>query len=250
MQPTAETPTAQPLDLQLAPSLPGEADIVVPLLDEAVAELNRIYVTKGLETARDIGEYVLEAFFAGDTANFRQRGNGHLTFRELGKREDLKVGWLFIWNAVAVVEQFGHLPRDVAEALPLSHHKLLLTVKDDNKKRELAEAALQQNLGKREFEARVKAARGPDAASKAGRPPLPGFAKAVTGLRKVVKTATEEPIEAEAFAHLTVDEARALADELDAGIEALTTVAAQVRAVLAAGLFPRGNEAGLLDLTD
>ena len=155
MRPSAESSTAQPLELPLGFSLPAEASAVAPLDDDAVAELNRIYLTSWLETARGIGEYVLEAFSAIDPANFRQHSSGHLTFRELRKRDDLKVDWQFIWNAVAVVEQYCRLPRDVAEALTLSHHKLLLT-----------------------------------------------------------------------------------------------TVVAQVRAVLAAGLFPRGNEAGTLELTD
>lgn len=52
----------------LTTSLPGAADLQPALLDEAVADLNRIYVRKGLETAREVGVYVLDRFFGGDPA--------------------------------------------------------------------------------------------------------------------------------------------------------------------------------------
>jgi hypothetical protein len=242
--PTANDPMnpQQGKNLAELAELPGEARVLPPLLDEAVAELNRIYVTKGLETARAIGEYVLEVFFDDDVGNFRDRGAGHVSFRELGRRSDLKVGWQFIWNAVAVVEQFDSLPADAAESLPLSHHKLLLTVKDESRKRELAQAALREHLGKREFEERVKAERlDPAAGPRAGRPPLPGFAKAATALRKVVKTATAEAVGDDDLKYLSREEVEAIAAELDAGAKELARVAAQVRSRLAAGVFPRGN---------
>lgn len=220
---------------ELAPVLPGEGKVSAPLVDATVAELNRIYVTKGLETARAVGECVLDNFFDGDTAKFRERGNGHVSFRELGKREDLHVGWQFIYNAVAVVEQYKGLPTDLAEALPLSHHKLLLTVKDESAKVELAKAAVTQNLGKRELEVRVKEARGPDdSASKAGRPPLPGFAKAVTALQKVVKTAEEDEVNEACFAHFSKEQATVVLEEMDRHIAALAAVAERVRAHVAA----------------
>ena len=45
--------------------LPGESDVDSQILDQAVIELNRIYIAKGLEAARAMGEYVLETFFDG-----------------------------------------------------------------------------------------------------------------------------------------------------------------------------------------
>ena len=43
--------------------LPGEGEIDDALLNEAVIEINSIYVTKGLEMARAVGNYVVEKFF-------------------------------------------------------------------------------------------------------------------------------------------------------------------------------------------
>lgn len=210
--------------------LPGEGQVEPLLLDEAVADLNRIYVSKGLETARAVGDYALAKFFKGDPANFKDRANGHISFRELGKREDLQLGWQFIWNAVAVVTQAKSLPAAVAEVLPLSHHKLLLTVKNDETRIRLAEEAASEGLSKRDFEERVKQARpAGDGGSKAGRPPLPAFVKAFTGLKKVVEVATSEVISEASFDHFSKEEAEELLAEMDNALAMLTVVVANVR---------------------
>lgn len=223
--------TKRKMHAALTSSLPGEGAIAPELVDQAVVDLNRIYVTKGFETARAVADYVVHAFFDGDPQNFRDRGNGHVSFRQLAKRDDLRVGWQFIWNAVAVVEQLDKLPSGASESLPLSHHKLLLAVKDDDQKKALAEAAVQENLGKRELEDRVKAARKQnEVASKAGRPPLPGFVKAFTALKKVVKAALADEVSEASFEHFTRDEARLLLTEMEAHIKQLAEVAGRVRA--------------------
>lgn len=242
--PTANDPMnpRQGNNLAELAELPGEARVLPPLLDVAVAELNRIYVTKGPKRARGIGEYVLEAFFDDDPGNFPERGSRHVSFRELGRRQDLKVGWEFNWNIVALVKQFDSLPPDASENLPLSHHKLLLTVKDEGKKRELAQAALWESVGKRAFVERAKAQRiGPAPGPRAGRSSLPGLAKDSIALRKVVKTATAQAVGDDDLKHWTHKEAEAIAAELGAGAKELARVAAQVQSRLAAGLFPRGN---------
>ncbi len=169
--------------LAVVPEEGGEVDEAA--LSEAVAEINRLYVAKGLEMTRAIGSYVLDRFFDGDTANFRTHGRKHVTFRKLGERTDLRVNYQFIWNAVAVVDQLKQLPENIAEALPLSHHKLLLPVKDPEKKLKLASEAIEKNLGKRELEQRVKKVRAKEIpGEKRGRKPEP---EPVKNLRKVMK---------------------------------------------------------------
>ena len=143
----------------LAPNLPGGDALDADALTIAVREINRLHAAKGLETARAIGSFVLETFFDNDTANFRANGKKHVTFRELGEREDLQVSYSFIWNAVSVVDQLRLLPENIASVLPLSHHKLLLPVKDPEKKLKLATEAVEKGLGKRELEQKVKKVR-------------------------------------------------------------------------------------------
>jgi hypothetical protein len=122
------------------------------------------------------------------------------------------------------------LPADIAEALPLSHHKLLLPIKDEQKKLELAKSAVHEGLAKRALEERVRKLRDKDKDdSKAGRPPLPAFAKAVTALHKVVRVAASEYVGDKTFAHLPKAQAKALLKELEQQVEALSKLAGRVR---------------------
>lgn len=166
--------------LVLASNLPGGDALDADFLASAVREINRLHAAKGLETARAVGSFVLETFFGNDTENFRAHGKKHVTFRELGEREDLQVSYSFIWNAVSVVDQLRLLPADIASVLPLSHHKLLLPVKDPEKKVKLATEAVEKGLGKRELEAKVKKVRAKETVGeKRGRKPDPELLKAL-----------------------------------------------------------------------
>lgn len=160
------------------PALPGAETVDDDALTAAVREINRLHAAKGLETARAIGSFVLETFFDNDTENFRSHGKKHVTFRELGEREDLQVSYSFIWNAVSVVDQLRLLPENIASVLPLSHHKLLLPVKDPEKKVKLATEAVEKGLGKRELEQKVKKVRAKElVGEKRGRKPDPELLK-------------------------------------------------------------------------
>lgn len=227
--PPKSAPKLEPKTTIVKATLPGQAEVNSKLLDEAVEDLNRLYRTKGLETARAVGEYVLETFFEGDVDNFRTAGTKHVSFRNLAKREDLQLSYLFIWNSVAVVDQLRLLPEKIAEALPLSHHKLLLPVKDEKKKVQLAEAAVNQKLSKRAFVKSVREVRDAQKSeSNVGRPTTPGFAKAVTALKKVVKTASED-ITDEKIIGFGVDKAKKALATLEGHIGALQEVAEELR---------------------
>ncbi len=159
---------------------------VEELVDRAVRDLNTIYVRKGLETARLIGEYVLANFFGGDFEELRRNGTKFNSFRKLAKREDLHVSYTFLWNSVAVVEQLGVLPSDLAEALPLSHHKLLLPVNDPQEKVEFAQQAIKKDLSKRQLEAEIKRHRRAEDRPRRGRRPLHPAVKALSRTRKAI----------------------------------------------------------------
>lgn len=174
-------------EIVLASSLPGGDTLDSDVLTAAVREINRMHAAKGLETARLIGAFVLETFFDNDTDNFRKHGKKHVTFRQLAEREDLQVSYSFIWNAVSVVDQLRLLPENIAEALPLSHHKLLLPVKDADKKLKLASEAVEKGLGKRELEQKVKKIRAKETVGeKRGRRVEPELLKALRKMTKVV----------------------------------------------------------------
>ncbi len=80
----------------LAVQLPGADSIDGALLDRAVSELNQLYRTKGLETARAVAEVVIDVFFGGSLDNFKARSGSHISFAELKKRSDLQVSYQFV----------------------------------------------------------------------------------------------------------------------------------------------------------
>lgn len=212
----------------LVPTLPGETEVDGILVDHVVGDLNQIYRSKGMETARAVGELLIGAFFGGDPARFHERGKQHASFRQLAEREDLSFSHAFLWNACAVVEQLRLLPEDLASALPLSHHKLLLTVKDPVEKEKLAREAVAQGLSKRALEEAVKETR-PQVApeSRPGRKPLPAVVKGLTRLKAAVALAGSEEL-----GTLDADKAREVLAELDAQVAALVEIRAKVAAVV------------------
>ncbi len=171
----------------IARVLPGEDTVDEQMVDNAVVHINGVYVAKGLEMARAIGEYVMTTFFGDDPEVFRSRGNNHITFKELGKRDDLHVSSMFIWRAVSVVRQMRVLPGPVAETLPYTHHTLLLPLKDEETKRCLATRASEEKWPKRKLEEEVRRARKEEPRrSKAGRPPLRAFQKTLHAFEKLL----------------------------------------------------------------
>lgn len=175
----------------LAPRLPGEAKVDNELVDQAVEQINRLYTGRALEMAREIGAYVLETFFAGDANNFRERGGEHATFRELSEREDLQFSKIWLWRAVSVYDQLKLLPENIAEALPYTHHTLLLPLHDETKKIELAKKAVEKGWTKDVLQAEVTKVREKEKTSKGGRKPLLPFVKTVNRLEKFLASEEE-----------------------------------------------------------
>lgn len=177
--------------------LPGERSFDRRILERAVRDLNAMYTVGGLETARAVGDYILATFFEHDREAFRTRGRQHVTFRGLAAREDLGMSYSFIWYSVAVLEQLEQLPSDVAEALPLSHHRLLLPIEDSQLKLNLAVRARDEGMSKRDLERVIRGLRGKSPLKKkgrGGRPPLPAFVKGLRQLEKAVDLAQEQDI--------------------------------------------------------
>lgn len=174
--------------------LPGEQSIDEHLLEEAVLDLNQIFALKAIETARLIGKYILDHFFDGSLANFHDRGKKHLSFRCLAERSDLRFSYSYLWTCVAVVEQFEHLPRPIAESLPLSHHRLLLPVRNPEEKIKLATRAVEEGLSKRELAEAIKSRpprrRQRRAVANAGEHPL---ARTLAQIRAAVTEALSSP---------------------------------------------------------
>lgn len=187
--------------------LPGGVAMDEGMLDQAVQDLNNIYSVKGLETAKSIGDYVVDSFFGGDLAQARKSGKKHVSYRALAKREDLLVSYSFISNSVALLEQLKQLPEDVSSSLTWTHHKLLLPVKNEKTKLKLAKRAVNKGLTKRALGDEVRAAREMEKGSDGrGRPTLPTYVKGLKDFAKAVDKVTSDELVDEVFTKTPMSE--------------------------------------------
>lgn len=222
----------------LAVVLPGERQADVRLVERVVADLNRLYTRKGLETARALGEYLLAAFFNGDPAEFHRRGGSHLSFRELAGRTDLQMSSSFLWSCVAIVEQLRLLPADLVQALPLSHHKLLLPVRDEREKLELARQAIREGLTRRDLEGEIRRRRGASSAPEAGRrrpgrPPHPPLMRALSQVKRALGAVLGDEWVSTGGRGVPVARAEVLLDEIEGQLERLERALGALRARVA-----------------
>ncbi len=167
--------------------VPTPANLEPAVVSELVAEVNRLYRVGGLQTALAIGRYLIAACFEGDAGRVRDPRRHPNSFRELAAREDLMVKASYLFNAVAVTEQFALLPSDLAESLPFAHHRKLLVVHDANSKVDLAHQALSNAWSSRELGRAIDDKMQTSVVSKAGRPKIPNF---VRGIRLLEEAAT------------------------------------------------------------
>jgi hypothetical protein len=200
-------------------SLPGQARVSEDLLDRAVADLRRIHTKRGLEMAREVGQYVLRVFFDNDGETFEQAARGHSTFRSLARDPRVGLSHSYIWYAARVEIQIRHMPREVAYELPLSHHRLLVSVHDQPLKLRLAKEAANRRLSKRAFKSLIDRHYTPGRKGRAGRKPLPGFVKELRGVVRGVEQATQAvPASLQGIEHLNVDDLKDLLSRLYATV--------------------------------
>ena len=228
------------------PVLPGQAAARQDLIDAAVREINRAYVTKGLETAKWIGEYVLKTFFEGKVENFRRLGRKHASFRKLGEREDLHVSYVFLWNCVGMVDQFKALPGEIANALPATHHTLLLPVHDEKAKLELAKKAVRQKMSSRELSAEVQKLRrrGKSNGDRRGRPAMTQTVRLLSALSRLATLARSAGVAGDAeVAALGPAKLGPLLGEADRDLAALKGLVDRVRSRIDGEQVPGGHAA-------
>jgi hypothetical protein len=212
--------------------------VVAALVDEAVAEVNRLYLSRGVDTGRLIGEYLLGRFFGGEVVLYHACVRRHLSFDALRNHADLRVSASFLWYSTAVAAQFRQLPPELAQALPMSHHRVLVHVHDPAQKVELARVAVDGGLSKRALEQRVRQLqRARPEQTRRGRPALPAFVKAFHQLGQVRDEAISERLTAADLRHLSRAELTRLLDAAEDALCALDETIDAVREVIANGSF-------------
>ena len=216
------------------PVLPGIGDVDKGLLSDVVSELNRLYATKSVETACAVGVFILDKFFDGNLDNFNAWGGKHQTFGELirmaqGENSPLHISASGLWYSVRILEQVKALPEEIAMALPVTHHRMLVPVKDAKLKLKLAKEAVSKGIPSRSFQDEVKKAREEERAEEergysSGRPALPNFAKGMKQLIKAIDTATSERISKKSFESFDAGHAKELLKEVNKALGKLQTL--------------------------
>lgn len=198
---------------------PSETDLA-----RAAQFIRSVTARSGVECARRVGEYLVEHFYGGDFAQVHRHGRKHASLRALAARDDLGVSPTFLWTALAVAEQWVVLPVEVAEALPLAHHRLLLPVHDRALRVHLARAAAEGRWSVRHLQAEIQrrreAERVATGARKPGRPPGPGIDR-LTRLVAEVATEVERAASDGRLDRLDPEELLAFEEALDDAINRL-----------------------------
>jgi len=182
--------------------LRGERQVEAALLDQAVHELNRLHARKGLEHKVAVGTYVKTTFFGGDYGAYRRKEKKHVTYRQLGKREDLDMSFGAIQQCVAVTEQIKDLPDDLAWALSFSQHRALFSVIPMEEKVALARAAVEECLTVVALQERVARHQDEVGAGGLGRPRLRIEVKKFNRLETAVAEIETDAIAEELLVHV------------------------------------------------
>lgn len=189
-------------------------------LDDVVADINAAVRHRGLQMARDLARIVLDAFFDGDLEAYRQRSGQNIYFQRLAERDDLDVSYHQLWTALAVSDQIDLLPDGVGDKLSMSHHRLLLSVRDKDQKLAIAQQAVDESMTRRELK-KVLAERRDGRPNKLGRPRLPSFVKATGQLLRTSTEAVEIEVDPEQVQSWGVQRSQELLEALDARLNEL-----------------------------
>lgn len=206
----------------------GDGDL--ERIEAAVHFINLRTAEAGVGLAREVGEYVLEAFFAGDFGRFSDpRRNKPLSFRRLLERQDLLLPPTTIYTFVRVARQLAELPAEAAERLSLSHHRALLSVRDPREKVALARRAAAEGWSKVELERRVRTQQ---PRNPRGRKPVPAYIKATSRITRVLDEAFAEEAAADDLRGVGEEHLRATLEQIEQSLIRLQWLQATVEQAL------------------
>src|ERR1041385_4277232 len=144
------------MSAELEVVLPGAAEIDNELLARAVQDINAIHGGKAREAAIAVAQYIVKTFFCGEVKNFYQRGWKHASYKALANSHAMNMSYSALDKCVRVLRQMTDMPKELGEALPYTHHQLLLPVKDPVQKTKLAQEVIDHDMPKRELEMKIK----------------------------------------------------------------------------------------------
>ncbi len=176
-------------------ALPGEREVDETLLGRCVMAIRALYGQGGLAASRQIGELLLNTFFAGDSESFERTRRYHVTYRALLSSPDLPTSNSFLWYSIRLIDHLELLPDGIAEVLPLSHHRLLMHIHQPEIRIQMAQMAADNGWSKRKLEAAVRESTPRTRRRSAGRPRTPAFVKGLRQLNEAVELVGAEKID-------------------------------------------------------
>lgn len=135
---------------------PGVNEIDEQLVEAVVGRLNRLHAAVHLSLYRAFGEVLLDAFYQGDLDVFAQIGRNHASLNAVLEHEGLRPKGSQAWYALNLLPQLRMFGDELSEALPMSHHRILMHVRDEHAKLDLAKRAATGSLSKRALEVEVE----------------------------------------------------------------------------------------------
>ena len=125
-------------------------------VEQAVRTLNSLAVRSRQELAVQVSRYVLDEFFAGDWERFSDpRRNKSVSFRALTERQDLAFARTTLLALIHVGRQIATLPGQIASALSVEHHRILLTLPTPEAREEMAKLAAEHHFTRAELKSAV-----------------------------------------------------------------------------------------------
>ncbi len=213
-------------------ALPGAAAADDALLDQVVADINRLHTAKGLELARALGEYLVGAFFGGSLDNFKVE-RSHASWRALAERADLQVSHSTLWYSVSILAQLRELPEEIGSALSVSHHRRLLPVRDAKAKQTIATKAVDQGLSVNQLEKLVAKQRNKERkGDRRGRRPIPDYLKSLRRLPRLVEPLTSYEITAADVEAAGVEQMQEVLGSLSEQLETLAAAKEELERAL------------------
>lgn len=151
-------PNTRSTSLQLhASQSPDETPAVVDqtVVDVTIAELRVLHLTAAVALARACAELLVRRVFDGDVDRALRVGRRDPNLAAVLADARLPMPPTRLWYALHLLPQLQLFGRELSDALPMSHHRLLIHVRDESARVHLAHEGC--HLSKRELEERIRA---------------------------------------------------------------------------------------------
>lgn len=208
-KPAPKTTVAKTAPAEVLP--PPVADDVI---DEVVSTLNGWQRVAGFAFARQVGQLLIDKFYAGDVSAWRSRQEKDASFRKLKQRADegaLQISAPSLYRSVALVELEDRIGAVDKVHLTMTHVREVFGLPAEQQAKLLTAAAEKgwsiQDMEKAAGKVRKKEGDG------RGRPALPTFVKSISALARIIAQDDGDPDpfgDMDALDQITEEQAQAL----------------------------------------